>query len=156
MKVSYNQSVYYMRKAFTEAKKSKCPRTKVGCILVKDDVVLLSAHNNEVLSLDKCTKDGCIREIGGVLSGSDMELCRGIHAEQKIIVSCSLNNINPLGGTIYSTHSPCLTCAKILMEAGISKLYYCIDYPQEEFKSLFDEVGLKHEKIELEEINYDK
>lgn len=148
MKPVYRDNLYYMRQAFEEAEKSKCPRTKVGCILVKDNNILAVAHNSEVLGLDRCSKNGCIRLAKDVPSGLNMEICRGIHAEQKLIINCSLCGINPSGGTVYITHSPCYTCAKMLLEIGIVQLYYSIDYPDIGFKSLFNETGLKYHKLE--------
>ncbi|MCD7994671.1 MAG: deaminase [Clostridia bacterium] len=150
--MSHSDIIYYIREAFKEAEKSNCPRTKVGCILVKNHTILTSACNNEILNLNKCSIEGCIRIIKGVSSGSNLDLCRGIHAEQKLLINCALNNINPVGATIYLTHSPCFSCAKILIEAGISELYYCIDYPDTMFKKLFDEIGLKYIRVGLEEI----
>lgn len=79
-----SDNLYYMKQAFKEAEKSKCPRTKVGCILIKDSNILAVAHNSEVLDLDRCSKNGCIRIANGVPSGLNVEICRGIHAEQKI------------------------------------------------------------------------
>ncbi|MCB7093899.1 cytidine deaminase [Enterocloster sp. 210928-DFI.2.20] len=143
-----SDNLYYMKQAFKEAEKSKCPRTKVGCILIKDSNILAVAHNSEVLDLDRCSKNGCIRIANGVPSGLNVEICRGIHAEQKLIITCSLCGINPSGGTVYITHSPCYICAKMLLEAGIVELYYSIDYSDIGFKCLFDENGLKYNKLE--------
>lgn len=144
-------NIFYMKQAFKEAEKSKCPRTKVGCVLVKNNSILASAYNSEILNLDRCAIYGCIRNIKGILSGSNLELCRGIHAEQKLIITCSIEGINPKGSIIYITHSPCMTCAKMLLEAGINQLYYSISYPNEGVKSLFDEVGLKYDRVKMED-----
>ncbi len=148
MEVVYRDNSYYIRQAFKEAEKSKCPRTKVGCILVKNNNILAVAHNSEVLDLGRCSKNDCIRIAKNVPSGMNVEICRGIHAEQKLIINCSLCGINPSGGTIYITHSPCYICAKMLLEIGIVQLYYSIDYPDIGFKRLFDEIGLKYNKLE--------
>lgn len=147
MESIHKDKLYYMKRAFKESDKSKCPRTRVGCILVKENNIIVSAHNSELLGLDRCLKNGCIRVNKNVLSGLNMEICRGIHAEQKLIIKCALNGINPSGGIIYLTHSPFYTCAKMLLEIGIVQLYYAIDYPDIGFKNLFDEMGLKYEKL---------
>lgn len=147
MEDTSKDNLYYIRQAFKEAEKSNCPRTRVGCVLVKDNKILTAAYNSEVLDLGWCSKNGCIRTIKDVSSGTNMEMCRGIHAEQKLIIKCSLQEINPSGGTIYLTHSPCYICAKMLLEIGIVQLYYFFDYPDVGFKGLFDEIGLKYEKL---------
>lgn len=128
--------------AQTEAKKSNCPRTKVGCVIVKNNRVLLAAHNNELKGLAYCQQYGCQRIRDNIKSGTNMSDCRGIHAEQKLIVECALQGINPTGCEIYSTHLPCSTCAKILIEAGIRKITYIYDYPNSNAKELFFEVGI--------------
>lgn len=154
MKHENSENIYFVRAAFKEAEKSNCPRTKVGCVLVKNHNILVSAHNDEVQNLGKCSKEGCIRIIKGIATGAYGEVCRGIHAEQKLIINCLKNNIDPSDGIVYLTHAPCLTCAKILLEAGISELYYCIDYPTNPTigsEQLFEELKVKYKKVRLEE-----
>lgn len=54
MESVYNDRLYYIELAFEEANKSKCPRAKVGCILVKENNILVSTHNSELFGLDRC------------------------------------------------------------------------------------------------------
>ena len=77
----------------------------------------------------------------------------GDHAEQNAIIQGGLHGINIKGATIYCTHSPCILCAKMLVNAGITQFITCTDYPDNAFKALFDEAGVKFDKIPRPELD---
>ena len=141
------------RLAEIEASKSECPRTKVGCVLVKNNKILLAAHNKELSRLSHCKQFGCIRNKYNVESGTCFNNCYGIHAEQSLIIQCALKGISPIGGELYITHIPCTTCAKLLIESGIKRISYIHNYPHTEAKRLFEEVGVICEQWKMETAN---
>jgi dCMP deaminase len=57
------------------------------------------------------------------------DVYRGLHAEQNAIIQAALYGINIKGATLYCTHQPCVTCAKMLINAGIKKIIFQGEYP---------------------------
>jgi dCMP deaminase len=70
-------------------------------------------------------------------------MCRGIHAEQNVIVQASLNGVSLEGSTIYATHTPCNQCAKMLVNAKIKRYVSFGKYDDNSFKELFREAGIE-------------
>ncbi len=70
-------------------------------------------------------------------SGERHELCRGVHAEQNVIIQAAVHGISTKGATIYCTTYPCSICAKIIINAEISEMIYNNDYEDELAKKLF-------------------
>ena len=68
------------------AKRSTCGRRKVGAILVRDKRVLATGYNGPPTGIPHCIDVGCLREEMGIPSGERHELCRGLHAEQNVII----------------------------------------------------------------------
>ena len=75
------------------AKRSTCLRRKVGAILVKDKRILATGYNGAPTGLKHCEEVGCLRENSSVPSGMRHELCRGLHAEQNVIVQAACHGI---------------------------------------------------------------
>jgi dCMP deaminase len=78
-------------------------------------------------------------------SGERHEICRGIHAEQNVIIQASLHGVSLEGSTIYCTHTPCVLCAKMLVNARIKRFVSYGKYNDETFVSLFKEAGIEFE-----------
>ena len=76
-------------------------------------------------------------------SGERHEICRGIHAEQNVIIQASLHGISLEGSTIYCTHTPCVLCAKMLVNAKIARYVSFGEYNDLEFVALFGEAGIE-------------
>jgi dCMP deaminase len=89
----------------------------------------------------------CLRDEKGIPSGERHEICRAIHAEQNAIIQAGLHGINIAGSIIYCTHSPCILCAKMIVNAKIKKFVTCEKYMDEAFKPLFKEAGIDYEII---------
>ena len=132
----------YMRMAFIWAENSYCRRRQVGALLVRDKRILSSGYNGSPRGLDHCLDVGCLREELGIPSGQRQELCRGLHAEQNAIVHAAFHGINIAGATLYVTHQPCITCAKMIINAGIVKVIFAGDYPDQLSVELLDQAGL--------------
>ncbi|HHW07092.1 MAG TPA: cytidine deaminase [Clostridia bacterium] len=138
---------YFMEITKLVAKRSTCLRRHVGAVLVKDRRILTTGYNGSPSGLTHCSEIGCLREKLGVPSGERNELCRGIHAEQNAIVQAALHGVNIKGAVLYVTHQPCVTCAKMLINAGISEIVTLGDYPDALARELLAEAGVPIRKL---------
>ena len=123
--------VYFMEMATLVAKRATCLRRQVGAVLVRDKKILATGYNGAPSGLAHCLDIGCVREKLKVPSGQRHELCRGLHAEQNVIVQAALHGVSTKGSVIYITHQPCVICAKMLINAGIKEIVIAGDYPDE-------------------------
>jgi dCMP deaminase len=120
---------YFMGVAFLVSKRATCLRRKVGAVLVKDKQILATGYNGAPRGITHCEVAGCLREQIGVPSGQRHEICRGLHAEQNVILQSALHGVSVKGSTIYITNSPCSICAKMIINAGINEIVVFDDYP---------------------------
>jgi dCMP deaminase len=109
--------------------RSTCLRRKVGAVLVKDKRILATGYNGAPTGITHCKDTGCLREKLKVKSGERHELCRGLHAEQNVIIQAAYYGVTTKGTTLYSTHMPCIICSKMLINAGVEKIVYLDGYP---------------------------
>ncbi len=137
---------YFLKLASVVAERSTCKRHKVGAIAVKDKKILTTGYNGAAAKVKDCLELGCERDEKGIESGTRHEICRAIHAEQNVIIQAAQHGINLEGATVYCTHSPCIICAKMLVNAKVKKFITFGDYPDQEFLKLFQEVGIEFEK----------
>ncbi|MGQ9732217.1 MAG: deoxycytidylate deaminase [Candidatus Zipacnadales bacterium] len=135
---------YFQEIAQVVAKRSTCLRRQVGAILVRDRRILTTGYNGAPQGLPHCAElGGCYREQIGVPSGQRHELCRGLHAEQNAIIQAAVHGIQVTGSMLYVTISPCALCAKMLINAGVIRVVYRGDYPDELAMQLFNEAGME-------------
>lgn len=133
---------YFMEITRVVSTRSTCLRRQVGALLVRDKRILSSGYNGSPRGLDHCIDAGCLREQMGIPSGQRQELCRGLHAEQNAIVHAAFHGTNISGATLYVTHQPCITCAKMIINAGIVKVIFAGEYPDQLSLELLDQAGL--------------
>ena len=105
---------YFMRIAFLVAERCTCLRRKVGAVAVKDNRILATGYNGAPSNTPHCLDIGCLREQLGIPSGQRHEICRGLHAEQNVIIQAATHGVSVEGSVIYCTTQPCLICAKML------------------------------------------
>ena len=120
---------YFMEIAKLVATRSTCLRRKVGAVIVKDRHILCTGYNGTPKGITHCDVTGCLREKLKVPPGERHELCRGLHAEQNALLQASLYGISLKDATLYCTNSPCIICAKMLINAGIKEIVVLEDYP---------------------------
>ncbi len=140
---------YFLKMAFLVAERSTCLRHHVGAIIVKDRHVLTTGYNGAARSIDDCTKLGCLRNQLNIRSGERHEICRAIHAEQNAIIQAGVHGVAIDGGTLYCTHSPCIICAKMIVNAGLKRVVSCGEYP-DNFNlvmELFQQAGVLFDRI---------
>ena len=111
------------------ATRSTCLRRQVGAVIVRDKRILSTGYNGAPRGLAHCDETGCLREQLGIPSGQRQEICRGLHAEQNAIIQAALHGVSIEGGMIYVTHQPCITCAKMIINAGIVRVVCASSIP---------------------------
>ena len=125
------------------AKRSTCLRRSVGAILVKEKRILATGYNGAPAGVRHCEEVGCLRESSSIPSGTRHELCRGLHAEQNVIIQAAYHGISIRDATLYCTNKPCVICSKMLINAGIKKIYYEEGYDDALSEQLFGEAGVE-------------
>lgn len=137
---------YFLKIASVVAERATCRRHHVGAVAVKDKHILSTGYNGAPAGLKDCLELGCLRDELNIASGTRHEICRGIHAEQNVIIQASLNGVSLGGSTIYATHTPCVLCAKMLVNARIKRFVSFGKYNDDEFIHLFKEAGIEIDK----------
>lgn len=130
------------------AERSTCTRRKVGAIAVRDKRILATGYNGAPANISHCLDVGCLREELGVPSGQRHEICRGLHAEQNVIVQAAIHGVSIAGADIYCTTQPCLICAKMLINCGVKTIYFAEGYPDELSENVFAEAGVRLERLD--------
>lgn len=141
---------YFLEIATVVAQRSTCLRRKVGALIVKEKRILTTGYNGAPRGLPHCLDIGCLRDEVGAESGTEHELCRGLHAEQNAIIQAALYGVSIDGGVMYSTHQPCVLCTKMIINAGLWAVYYLEPYPDALSRRLLEEAGILSEKLTLE------
>jgi len=139
---------YFLKVASVVAERSTCLRHHVGAVAVKDKHILATGYNGAPAGLKDCLELGCLRNELGIPSGTKHEICRAIHAEQNVVIQASLHGVSLEGATIYATHTPCVLCAKILLNARIKRYVSFARYSDDSFVDLFKEAGVKLDIID--------
>jgi len=134
---------YFLKIASVVAERSTCRRHHVGAVAVRDKHILATGYNGAAAGIKDCLELGCIRDEMKIPSGTRHEICRGIHAEQNVIVQASLHGVSLDGSTIYCTHTPCILCAKMLVNAKIRRYVSFGRYSDNQFVPLFKEAGVE-------------
>lgn len=138
---------YFMEIAHVVKKRSTCIRRQVGAIIVRDKQILSTGYNGAPKGLAHCLDIGCKRQKLGIKSGERHELCRAIHAEQNAIVQAAHNGISIKDSTIYCTTMPCVLCAKMIINAGIKRIVFEGEYPDELSMELLKEAEIEMTKF---------
>ncbi|MDL2315803.1 cytidine/deoxycytidylate deaminase family protein [Desulfovibrio sp. OttesenSCG-928-A18] len=133
---------YFMEITRLVARRSTCTRRQVGAIAVKDKRILATGYNGAPRNMKDCLELGCLRTQLGIPSGQRHELCRGLHAEQNVIVQAAVHGVSLEGADIYCTHQPCLICTKMLINCGVLAVYYAGSYPDDMSQHMFAEAGV--------------
>ena len=134
---------YFMTLANQVASRTTCTRRAVGCVIVKDKRILATGYNGVPTGLRHCHETGCLRQQLGIPSGQRHEICRGLHAEQNAIIQAARYGTDISGATIYVNTQPCVVCAKMLINAGITEIVYQNPYPDDLSMELLNEAGIK-------------
>jgi dCMP deaminase len=127
--------------------RSTCLRRKVGAVLIKDKRILTTGYNGVPTGVRHCSERGCLRDLMGIPSGERHELCRGLHAEQNAIIQAALHGVSIKGATLYCTNHPCIICAKMVINSGITTVIYRDEYRDDLAGQMFAEAGIEARRL---------
>ncbi|MCD6299695.1 MAG: cytidine/deoxycytidylate deaminase family protein [Dehalococcoidales bacterium] len=136
---------YFLKIASVVAERSTCRRHHIGAVAVRNKHILATGYNGAPAGAKDCLELGCLRDELNIPSGERQEICRGVHAEQNVIIQAALHGISLAGSTIYCTHTPCILCAKMLVNAKIKRYVSFGKYNDNAFNDLFKEAGIEVE-----------
>lgn len=128
----------YMKMAYIWATNSYCERRQVGALIVKDKMIISDGYNGTPTGFPNV----CENENGDTFSYV-------LHAEANAITKVAKSTNNCDGATIYITASPCIECAKLIIQSGIKRVVYCEEYRNTEGIQLLKQVGILVEQINL-------
>jgi dCMP deaminase len=116
-----SRDALFMRTAYLFAERSTCLRAHVGAVIVKDKRIISTGYAGSPPGVAHCTDVGC-------LEGPDGGCIRTTHAEMNAIVWAAKAGVATDDTIMYSTHEPCLHCAKAIATAGIRAVYFSVPY----------------------------
>lgn len=126
----------FMGMAKLLAERSTCSRAKVGALLVKDNRVISTGYVGAPSGEPHCLDVGC--EIG-----SNGGCIRTVHAESNCVAHAAKNGIVTEEAHLYVTLSPCIDCAKLLINAGVKKVFYLEKYRDTSGIDLLNKRGIE-------------
>ena len=137
---------YFLEISALVAQRSTCLRRKVGALVVKDRRILATGYNGTPSGIKHCSQVGCLRDKLKIPSGEKHELCRGLHAEQNVLLQASLHGVSLRDSVLYVTHQPCIICTKMIINAGIREVVMSGSYPDAMALSFLKEAKIKVRK----------
>ena len=134
----YNLDNRYLRMAQIWSENSYCHRRRVGALVVKDKAIISDGYNGTISGFDNVCEDN-----------DGITYPYVLHAEANAITKLARSNHNSDGGTLYVTASPCIECAKLIIQAGIKRVVYAEKYRLEDGLDLLRKVGVEVVNIEI-------
>jgi len=138
----------HMKSAFNYAECSTAKKLKVGCVIVKDDRIISIGYNgmpsgwsNECEIYSFFTEDG--KQLPSQIMITKPEV---LHAEENAITKLARSNDSGDGATAFITHSPCLSCARLLYSSGIVRVYYTHEYRNSDGLDFLKKCGIGVDK----------
>ncbi|MEE8349160.1 MAG: deaminase [Acidobacteriota bacterium] len=142
---------YFMKMAKVASLRSNCVKRKVAAVIIRDKRVISTGYNGTPRGTRNCFEGGCPRCNDLADSGTRLEECLCSHGEENAITQAAFHGVSVKDGTLYTTFAPCLTCTKMIINAGILEVVYNQDYPLNEtsFK-LLQEAGVECRQYQVE------
>lgn len=142
------KDITYIKMANLLANLATCARRKVGCIIVDNNgKVMSTGYNGVAKGIQHCTNHNKCPG-ANFKSGSGLDLCSAIHAEQNALLQC--RNVNSIH-TIYTTSSPCMHCAKLIANTSCKRIVFIDKYGNEPLEYLSN-IGIELIEIVLDPI----
>ncbi|MDR1517868.1 MAG: dCMP deaminase family protein [Dysgonamonadaceae bacterium] len=129
----------YMRMAMIWAENSYCQRRKVGAILVKDKMIISDGYNGTPSGFENVCEDE-----------NKVTKPYVLHAEANAITKVARSNNSSAGATLYVTASPCIECAKLIIQAGISRVVYADSYRLSDGIELLERANIEIVSVAIE------
>ena len=136
----------YMQTAQTFAELSHARRLKVGAIVVKEDRIISIGYNGTPAGWDNNCEDETQYEDGSVILKTKSEV---LHAEMNAIAKLAKSIESGDGADLFVTHSPCLECAKLIYQSGIRRVFYSLEYRNNEGVVFLEKSGVEIEQLQL-------
>ena len=145
-----NINDYYMNIAVQVSLRSTCMRRKVGAVIVKDNRILSTGYNGAPSGLPNCIDDcnRCYRSAHNIPSGEMLDMCYAVHGEQNAILNALKTGEDLKGASIYVNTYPCATCMKLILQVGISNIFYVDEYENLFTKNMASEAGVNLVKLD--------
>lgn len=125
----------YMQTAYQFSKLSYAERRKVGCVIVKDHQVISFGYNGMPHGFDNTCEEG------------DVTKPAVLHAESNAIMKVAKSTMSCNGAELYTTTCPCFGCAKLIIQAGITRVYYTEDYRDMSGVDLLETAGIEVKQV---------
>lgn len=133
----------YLEMAQIWSRNSYCKRRQVGAILVKNKMIISDGYNGTPSGFENECEDEDFKTKPYVL-----------HAEANAITKVAKSNNSSEGATLYVTTSPCLECAKLIIQSGILRVVYCDQYHNNDGIVLLQRAGIQTEFIKMNTNGY--
>ncbi|SHG29209.1 dCMP deaminase family protein [Dysgonomonas macrotermitis] len=129
----------YLRMAMIWAENSYCKRRKVGALIIKDKMIISDGYNGTPVGFENICEDE-----------NNLTKPYVLHAEANAITKVACSHNSSMGATMYATTSPCIECAKLIIQAGIRRVVYCDRYHNMDGCDLLERAGIETVFITLE------
>ncbi|GHT51413.1 hypothetical protein AGMMS49982_08790 [Bacteroidia bacterium] len=131
----------YLRMAKIWSENSYCQRRQVGALIVKDKMIISDGYNGTPSGFENCCEDE-----------NGLTKLYVLHAEANAITKLACSSNNSLGATLYVTTSPCIECAKLIIQAGIKRIVYCEKYRLTDGLDILERAGIEMQYIDKSEL----
>ena len=128
----------YIRMALIWAENSYCKRRQVGALLVKDKMIISDGYNGTPSGFENVCEDD-----------NNVTKPYVLHAEANAITKVARSNNSSEGATLYVTSSPCIECAKLIIQAGITRVVYTDSYRLSDGAELLKRADIEIVGIEI-------
>lgn len=141
-KKQHELDVRYLKMARIWAENSYCKRRQVGALIVKDKMIISDGYNGTPSGFENVCEDE-----------NNVTKPYVLHAEANAITKIARSSNNSDGATLYVTAAPCIECAKLIIQAGISRVIYSEEYRIEDGINLLRRAGIEVKYISVEQDN---
>lgn len=141
-KKQHELDVRYLKMARIWAENSYCKRRQVGALIVKDKMIIRDGYNGTPSGFENVCEDE-----------NNVTKPYVLHAEANAITKIARSSNNSDGATLYVTAAPCIECAKLIIQAGISRVIYSEEYRIEDGINLLRRAGIEVKYIPVEQDN---
>jgi dCMP deaminase len=130
------------------ARRGNCRRRQVAAVIVKDRRVIATGYNGTPRGVRNCFEGGCRRCASDAPSGANLDECICAHAEENAITQSAYHGIGVRDSVLYCTLSPCLQCARMIVNAGIREVVYEDVYEfSRQTRALLREAGVRCRRL---------
>lgn len=141
-KKQHELDVRYLKMARIWAENSYCKRRQVGALIVKDKMIISDGYNGTPSGFENVCEDE-----------NNVTKPYVLHAEANAITKIARSGNNSDGATLYVTAAPCIECAKLIIQTGISRVIYSEEYRIEDGINLLRRAGIEVKYIPVEQDN---